>query len=241
MVEIQQLKFRVVDARTFRISGMTNSIIAHKKEKNIVSLELTDKVIPLGETVSFLDHKYKVNFIDKKESKGVLYYDLSVARPNISNMIILPMLGGTKKLFLYNKLVNCFINHKEYKDKIILVYEHTIKDFHEALLKFKNFVKYIKLEGRHKMYIFNPPTKYLKDYKEILKGKYSQISPEYKTKILDYNNFDITSAMGHILFQSKERKEKLEKDLGVELDDSAELFSILDMKLETFDSEYYGF
>ena len=125
--------------------------------------------------------------------------------------------------------------------KIILVYEHTIKDFHEALLKFKNFVKYIKLEGRHKMYIFNPPTKYLKDYKEILKGKYSQISPEYKTKILDYNNFDITSAMGHILFQSKERKEKLEKDLGVELDDSAELFSILDMKLETFDSEYYGF
>ena len=29
--------------------------------------------------------------------------------------------------------------------------------------------------------------------------------------------------------------------LGIELSEDAELFSILDMNLETFDSEYYGF
>ena len=47
--------------------------------------------------------------------------------------------------------------------------------------------------------------------------------------------------MGNILFKSTQRRLKMEKELGVDLSEDAELFSILDMNLETFDSEYYGF
>lgn len=241
MVEIQQLKFRVVDARTFRISGSTDLIIAHKDGKDIVSLELQDKIIPLGETVSFSGHTYKVNFIIKKKIKSILYYDLLMAKPNVSNILILPMLGGNKKMFLHKYLVNCFINYQEYKNKIILVYNHTIETFHKALQKFSNFVKYIRLKGNYKMYIFDPPSKHLEDYNKVLEGKYSQIDNTYKLKILDYNNLEIDSAMGNILFKSTQRRLKMEKELGIELSEDAELFSILDMNLETFDSEYYGF
>ena len=241
MVEIQQLKYRVVDARTFRISGSTDIIIAHKDGKNIVSLELQDKIIPLGETVSFSGHTYRVNFIQKKKIKKTLYYDLLMAKPNASNIFLLPMMGGNKKMFLHKYLVNCFINYKEYKNKIILVYNHTIETFHKALQKFSNFIKYIRLQGNYKMYIFDPPSKYLEDYNKITEGKYSQINDAYKLKILDYNDLEIDSAMGNILFRSTQRRLNMEKELGIELDENAELFSILDMNLETFDSEYYGF
>jgi len=241
MVEIQQLKYRVVNARTFRISGSTDTIIAHKDGKNIVSLELQDKIIPLGETVSFSGHTYKVNFIQKKKIKKILYYDLLMAKANASNIFLLPMMGGNKKMFLHKYLVNCFVNYQEYKNKIILVYNHTIETFHKALQKFSNFIKYIRLGGNYKMYIFDPPSKYLEDYNKIIEGKYSQINDTYKLKILDYNDLEIDSAMGNILFKSTQRKLKMERELGIELDENAELFSILDMNLETFDSEYYGF
>ena len=91
------------------------------------------------------------------------------------------------------------------------------------------------------MYIFDPPSKHLEDYNKIIEGKYSQIDDTYKLKILDYNNLEIDSAMGNILFKSTQRRLKMEKELGVDLSEDAELFSILDMNLETFDSEYYGF
>ena len=47
------------------------------------------------------------------------------------------------------------------------------------------------------------------------------------------------SALAKILFKSYERKIELEKKLGAELPEDSELLSIIDLKTEVLDLNYY--
>ena len=90
------------------------------------------------------------------------------------------------------------------------------------------------------MFIFNVPKKHKINYQKCVEGKYSEFDPEYKEQILNFHSSDISSSLGHILFKSKHRKLKLEQELNIELNTDAELFSVLDLELETFNPNYYG-
>ena len=50
---------------------------------------------------------------------------------------------------------------------------------------------------------------------------------------------NIDGQIGQILFKSEKRKLRLETKLGCQLDDDAELYSIIDPKFETFNPNYY--
>lgn len=78
-------------------------------------------------------------------------------------------------------------------------------------------------------------TKYLKDVKLIIEGKYSKISPEAKQSIIElsgmkyqeYNPLtkkEVTSAPLLAIDKHPVYKEHVERRLGVQLPDSAELF-----------------
>tara|TARA_R110000744_G_scaffold321025_1_gene427130 strand:- start:476 stop:766 length:291 start_codon:yes stop_codon:yes gene_type:complete len=90
------------------------------------------------------------------------------------------------------------------------------------------------------MFIFSVPKKHEDNYEKCVEGKYSEFNPEYKEQILTFHSSDISSSLGHILFKSKDRRLELEKELNIELNTDAELFSILNIELETFNPNYYG-
>ena len=240
IVNTKQINFTVIDARTVDITGNTASIKEHKFDNNIVSIEFLDKIITLQETISFSGITYKINIIKKIQILDYPKYQLLTAEPNRSNLMILPMLGGTQELFAYSLLVNCFVNYKGYKGKIILVYKNITDKLKLAFQTFRNFIKKIEFTQKHTMFIFSVPKKHEDNYEKCVEGKYSEFNPEYKEQILTFHSSDISSSLGHILFKSKDRRLELEKELNIELNTDAELFSILNIELETFNPNYYG-
>ena len=148
-VKSKQVYFNITDTRTVRVTGGTKSIIAHKAHEKIVSLELPDsKLFSIGDTITINNQPYKINIIEKMYSNNVLFYELYVAKKTKSTLLIMPMLGSSKKLFFYNNfLVNCFVGTKEEGEGSIDLLYKVSKDplfskFIDAVKQFKSCKRY---------------------------------------------------------------------------------------------------
>ena len=76
---------------------------------------------------------------------------------------------------------------------------------------------------------------------QVLKGKYSQLSQDYKLHILELHGLDMDSEVAQILFRSKRRRKALEKKLNCSLPEGSELLSIIDNHEEVYDPKVYEF
>tara|TARA_R110002020_G_scaffold30759_6_gene96652 strand:- start:1558 stop:2301 length:744 start_codon:yes stop_codon:yes gene_type:complete len=244
-VKCDQLIYSPVNALTFRITGGTKSIVAHSLNKTIQSLEASDNIIfEIGQIVTIKHLKYKIKYITKKRSKGVIYYDLSMAKRTKSSTFIMPMLGGSRRLFFWTRLfLNCFIRTEENKYCIALLYRHSedplfIK-FENALRTFKDFKKIYDPSDNTILFVFNIPSAFKKDFKHFMNGRYSKLSPQYKINILEFHNQSLESEIGQVLYRDPERKIKMENRLGVIFEDDVELLSILNINEETLKIENY--
>ena len=93
-IKCKKLTYTPVNALTVRISGGTSSIIPHKIDNKIISLEGSEGVfISIDSIVEFKKFKYKINIIEKVLQNNILYYDLLTAKITKSSKFILPMLG----------------------------------------------------------------------------------------------------------------------------------------------------
>jgi len=97
--------------------------------------------------------------------------------------------------------------------------------------------------GVNTLYVFDFPKEYLTEYKLFKLGKYSKFSNAAKTVILEktslyYKHSSIAVDVAHVLYKNKERKRKLELELGIKLPDDCELASKFDSNEELF--EYTG-
>ena len=239
-------QFTPLGASLIRISGGTSFIKPHYYNDKIVSLEFSDgKVISKGETIFIKKISYKINIIEKKKKKNVLYYNLKTANKTKSSVFITPMLGGKKKLWFYNQYhINTFIGIKnELEDKIILLYKNPndplfIK-FKNVISQFRNHIETRNLDPEHILFIFEVPKIHKKTFKLFKEGKYSEFNKTYKLKALEYHGMNVDNMIGQILFKTLGRKRQLENKIGMYLPDDAELYSIPEKHEEHFDINYY--
>jgi len=229
-----------------RISGGTSLIKPHYYEDKIVSLEFLDgSVLSRGEKITIKRNSYKVNIIQKKIRKNILFYDLKVAEKTKSSIFITPMLGGEKKLWFYNQLlINTFIGIKgELEDKIVLLYRWSgdilFDKFQKTVRKFKSFYDMRNIDENHVLIIFDVPKKQKRNFELFKEGKYSKFNRNYKLKILEYHKMNVDNVIGQILFKTIGRKRALENKIGMDLPDDAELYSIPEKHVEHFDITYY--
>jgi hypothetical protein len=245
-VKCDQLIYAPVNALTFRISGGTKVLVPHELENRIYSLEGPDGLnLSVGLTIPIKGIKYKINLIEKKEIKGIITYELSVANRTKSSIYILPMLGGNRTLFLWNKLLlNVFISTEEHDKCIALLYRFSADPlflkFEKALCKFRNFIDKIDVDPYHVLFVFSVPKKHTNNYESFINGKYSELQKLYKLNILEFHDQDISSQIGQILFKSEKRKQLLEKLLDVNLPEDSELYSIINIEEETFNPKIYN-
>ena len=244
-VKCDQLIYSPVNALTFRITGGTKSIIPHSLNGTIQSLESSDNTIfEVGQIVTIKHLKYKIKYITKKSSKGVIYYDLSMAKRTKSSTFIMPMLGGERRLFFWSRLfLNCFIKTENDKYCIALLYRWSedplFVKFENALRTFKDFKKVYDPSDDTILFVFNIPSAFKKDFKHFMNGRYSKLSPRYKIDILKFHNQPIDSEIGQVLYKDPDRRIKMENRLGVIFEDDAELLSIININEETFKIENY--
>jgi hypothetical protein len=229
----------------FIISGGTLSITPQYKNGKIVSLAMPDNYfITVGDTIRIKKEPYKVNIINKVIKNKITTYHLKTAERTKSSIFVLPMLSGNKNLFLYDShLINAFVGYKDFKNHIVLLYSWSpdplFAKFDLALKKFPTFVKSYAPDPNHSIYIFSVPKRHLKNFKLFKAGKYSKLNDDFKLKILEFHNMGVDSALAKILFQSYERKVELEKKLDAELPEDSELLSIINLKNEILDLNYY--
>lgn len=244
-IKCNQLIYSPVNALTIRLSGGTTSLIPHIVDNKIVSLEGPENInIFVGLVTEVKKFKYKINTIKQLSKNDVLYYDLSTAKRTKSSTFILPMLGGERRLFFWNKLfMNAFVGIEDKKDCIVLLYKFSIDPlflkFEKALQKFKSFSEKIDIDPYHVLFIFNVPDEHIKNYNKLKKGKYSELDEEYKFHILEFHGLEVSDQVAHVLWKSEKRRKAMEKTLDAEIDDNSELLTPIDFDTEIYDIETY--
>ena len=228
-IKSKTLIYTPINAISFRILGGTKIISPHFDAKdNITALE-TDKGIFLtqGDTIKVKGIKYQANEITRYTVGKVVHYDITMFSRTKTATFIIPLLGGTKKLFLWDKY---FVNAHLNKDRTLTLVYRTINDpllnrFRSTLESFEIFIEGIEIEEEFIAYTLKIRDKYKKVVALFLKGKYSKLPSGYRLKILEFHDKDIDDVVGQILFKSKKRKAYLEKILGCDIGD-VDLLSI---------------
>jgi hypothetical protein len=232
------------DPRTFTVVGNSSNIIVHEIGGRIISVSLPDMSITRGDIITVDKKPFKVNDIDRSIVNNDISYAFSTARLTKSSLFLLPMLGGTRRLFMYNKLfVNAFIAAEQHEDCIALLYRFSgdtiFLKFEQALKKFNSFRDTFDPSPYFVMFIFNVPDSYRNEYDLYIGGKYSKFSPEFKSRIMEFHGFNIHGEMAQILFQDEKRRLRLQEELDAEIEPGSELLSIIDVEEETFNPKIY--
>ena len=124
-VKCNKIIIHAISPLALRITGGTSEVIEKTHNNEIVGLKLPDdKKIKLGQVLNINKLPYKINSIIKQNINGLKVYDLEVDERTSSSIFIMPMLGGSRKLFLYDQhLMNCFLTDiKSGELGILLVY-----------------------------------------------------------------------------------------------------------------------
>tara|TARA_R110000822_G_scaffold161822_11_gene302182 strand:- start:638 stop:1381 length:744 start_codon:yes stop_codon:yes gene_type:complete len=244
-VKCDQLIYSPVNALTFEITGGTKILVPHKVNGEIQSLEDANGIIfSVGQVPTIKHFKYNINFIEQKITNGVVSYQLSMAKRTKASTFVMPMLGGTRRLFFWSRLfLNCFIKTKDDGHCIALLYRWSgdplFLKFEKALAQFRDFRKTYDPSTNTVLFIFNIPKRTKDDFTNFLEGKYSKFSEQYKLDILRFHNIDDDGEVGQILWKDPARRVIMEEKLGCQIDLDSELLSIIDEEKETFNIENY--
>jgi len=216
-------------------------------EGNILSIDIPGvSKINVGDKLTISSRKvpYRINRIVSRDIMGLPVYDLMIASRTKASLFILPMLPGNRDTFYYDRfLLNCFVGTKDVDNVIAVLFRFSgLKTFASLEDSMKKLKSYIKTEDPTKstvLYLFKVPRRYQKDFDKFLEGKYSEMTENYKYKIMNFHGVDDESSIGQILFKDPYRKEELENLLDMELPKDAELYSIPNMEQEIYDPDMY--
>lgn len=169
---------------------------------------------------------------------------------NNSVFCLLPLTQFPKEHF--KKVINTFIYHESYlKNKYLLyiLFDNTAEDSFNMRYKCCSLPNYYGAIDAYKDYgllIFG-----LLDYKEyvddFVKGKYSKFSKEHKEAISSYFNMRKLNketkayeptGVAKLIYPTKELREQLGDNLGVKLDEDAEIHGKPNVDKETYRLNY---
>lgn len=139
-------------------------------------------------------------------------------------------------------IINSYLANEKYPDRKGVIYVHYLYDknagvmarLEAALINHPDFIDSYEPDKYSMVFCFNVPRKYQMDYVKFLNGKYSELSPNCKTKILKFFNASVSSDIYKILYKDPAYKKILEENLGVELPKDAELGSLINYDNETY-------
>jgi len=158
---------------------------------------------------------------------------------NRSYTYILPLTGVS--IGEYKNLLQCFVGDKnkpELKNKIFLLTEKSKEAWFEYYDKtIQDHLLYeteYDCDDYHKMYVFDIPEKYRKNYFKFLNGQYSQFDDAYKRHVLSFHGITNRSEVGKVLYRAESKYKEWEKKLDITIDRGQEIGSMPIMKEEIY-------
>jgi len=172
-------------------------------------------------------------------------------KSNKSRTYLLPLLSELVNFEMkFDKfIINTYIhfNVEKYKNCIGILHNFSFRNpdftaYEHKLINNELFVDIVDIDD-NVLYIFKFPEEYIHEYNSFINGKYSAFGLDAKELILNYynqlykGNLNATAFLlkvNHVLFKDKKLKKQIEKDLGVVLDEDAELSDIPSRQDETY-------
>ena len=146
---------------------------------------------------------------------------------------------------VWSLLVNAYLSDTSISDKrvnsisLLLKYNGNARfiDIESQIMSWPEYVdSYELIQGQFIMYVLDIPEEFIEDYYLILKGKYSEISPEAKQLLMIGRA--VRSPMPYILNKSDYLKDHWEEKLGTSIGD-LDVWSIFNIEEEIFDLETF--
>lgn len=120
-----------------------------------------------------------------------------------------------------------------FKPKYSIIWQNFLEKEYETGLLIEDY----SYEGGYVVLLYEFPEEFRDDYRLVLAGKYSQTSKRYKEVFPNKGLDGQPTVQNLVLNKDAILKKHREETLGVELDDDAELWSVMYMDEETLDIE----
>lgn len=233
---------RQVDPLTLQLDGEVLS--QHGEISNLSSVHVPEVgEVTVGKTTLFFGSRkdpYPINRLTIKEGRVLA----SIAPRTRTSFFLLPLLGGTRKDWLWGtNLLNAFCQDPQVGPCIMLLYRFSgSKEFAEFEKRLRDHPLYLGSKdptGRSVLHLFRLPSPNRNEHLLFLEGKYSMFPDLVKKRVLFFHNQSIEDELGQILYRSPVRRRELEHRLGVSIPEDAELYSVPDLGQETFDPTIY--
>lgn len=160
--------------------------------------------------------------------------------------LIAPIIGIKKQFFAH--IDNTYMFNDELEECFFITQDFSFKNpeftkYEHELTSSYLFKKLIDLDNNKVVYIFKFPEEYLHEYYCLQNSEYSKFGEDAKEQILNFwtelygkshKGVDFILSVKRILYKDINLKEKIEKSLGVKLDDDIELGERVEHSNETF-------
>lgn len=220
-----------------RFPNKNFQIIVSKERKSVVyeNIEIsTSDVISkeIDTSHGYYNMTYKISEISKlNEDSNSVYTSESVT--NRATLFILPLLFEDrecssllilKKDVFFGYLVNCYIDcipfEKKDKYSIFLLLKFSKSSRYKAqegfFVNHDSFVKHLDCGNSHVLFEFSIPEIYRNDFDLLLDGKYSELNPNTKKRIIDFHLGKKTK-QGKLVDSVMNKDEKLSNELSRKL------------------------
>jgi hypothetical protein len=206
-------------------------------------------LITKGSIIQIGSQKYKINRIKKGTAVANGYELYTHRKITTTGTFIVPFLGHNRDYFRWKKeFTNAFIGtdmYGDYGEYIYLLYRfdgtREFGEFEDGLQASPHYVDCIDPDKYHTLYKFSIPTEWRKDIDLVMQGKYSQVSPAAKERIFEFHSSNRNKPIGQVLYRCPARRQKMEKEMGVEpgtLNKDSELLNMFNRKDEIYKNHY---
>jgi hypothetical protein len=238
----KKLEIEPVSGKSLYINTSSVAFLDIQKDEDsyITSVSLEDKFeIKIGDKfkirLGLVDSVYEVKFIAVQEGdKSIVLFS---SFPTRTTTFLLPLLNKSKVQLRYDSyFVNAFIdNSSQY---ISLLYRFTgteiYKKWEQTTMNDPLCIGHKDYDPYHVIYIFRIPKEFQADVEAFKEGKYSLFSKALRQRILKFYGGEDEAATMKIIKQDKGLRKQLSEHFGYDLPEDAELASIPDLKVETY-------
>lgn len=154
---------------------------------------------------------------------------------------LLPILGET--IHEFKNLIQCFVGDKAFPGehgKLYLLFkienEVWFNDYLNNLKNHKFYERNYKVNDDYIMFVYSLTGIDEERYYHFVKGRYSKLDDDYKTKILNFYNIGYGSEVAKVLYRREDKYVEWEKRLGMKIPRSQEIGNKPNFEYEVFDN-----
>lgn len=205
------------------------------KQNSYFKANITTNLIGVDNFIT----RYKIDTIVKRNVNYLIY----CSKRTTASYFMLPFVFDSIVDTSYKDyFINCYVidveKPKYYKGYLSVLYRFlpftTYYELEKSFTLNKHYVDLYDPDRDTIMAVFKIPKHYLKDYKLLQEGKFSQIQKTTKDRILRFYNMKKTDMIGQVLYKNTKLKKQIELNLDCALPESVELFEKPNPKIEWF-------